>query len=50
MTDAYLDTLGALAAIATLATPVLTLRWLRRTPPAWWLRARLAVRRARHNP
>lgn len=39
--------LGVLLIAAPIAVSVVAARFLARTRPAWWLRARLAIRRAR---
>lgn len=40
-------TLGLLAVAAFVVPLAHGARWLARSRPAWWLRARLAIRRAR---
>lgn len=48
--DAYLATLGVLAACATVAAPVAAARWLAtHTRPVWWVSARRSVRRYRRS-
>lgn len=39
--------IGLLAIAAPVALAIVSLRAIQRTRPAWWLRARLAMRRAR---
>jgi len=45
ITDAYLATIGAALALATLAAPILAGRAITRSRPHWWYRTRRATRR-----
>lgn len=47
--DAYLATLGVLAACVTVAAPLAVLRWAATARPVWWVSARRSVRRYRRN-